>query len=77
MSAAPIMQMYPYSWVYYALHYFILFIEFGDENQKKTDGVGERIKKLELYTPLFHSILNSILVLPISPLILRQKHSKI
>ena len=40
MSVAPIMQMYPYSWVYYALHYFILFIEFGDENKKKQMGWG-------------------------------------
>ena len=70
------MQMYPYSWVYYALHYFILFIEFGDEN-KKNRGVGDRIKKLELYSPIFHSILNSILVLPIPPLILRKNTLKI
>ena len=54
------MQMYLYSWVYYALHYFILFIEFGDENKKKQRGGGQNKKNGIIYTHLpFDSKFNS------------------
>ena len=32
--------------------YVFLFLEFGEVKKKKFEGGGERIKNLELYTPL-------------------------
>ena len=39
--------------IFHIVFYVFLVIEFGEGNQQKIEGGGERIKKFELYTLLY------------------------